>query len=170
MFVINVVNAMNAQIQTSSWHDGYWGEWRRHTSRIHPSYNKYKLYGNYSGFIVYNNGDHPSEFIFKFQINTFDFIEPTKKIKKQMIKLNKWYEYSGEVEYYVTEKYPTITAVLRTYGFPYFSNNSGSAGNPCVKRTANATIKIAPYKDHPECYNIYFDDVAVAITLDGVHF
>ena len=158
-----VVNSMNAQIKTSSWYDGYWGEWRSH-------YKEYKIYGNYSGFIVYKNGDHPSEFIFKFNINMFDFLEPPKKIKKQMIELNKWYKYPGTVEYYVTESYPTITAVLRTFGFPYFNSNSGSTGNPCVKRTADATIQIAPYKDHPECYNIYFDDVAVAISLNGVHF
>ena len=24
-------------------------------------------------------------------------------------------------------------------------------GNPCVKRAAGATIKIAPYKEHPKC-------------------
>lgn len=74
------------------------------------------------------------------------------------------------MEYYVTENYPTIEAILRAYEFPYFNCTSGSNGNPCVKRTAHATIKIAPYKKHPECYNIYFDNVAVGISFDGVHF
>ena len=87
-----------------------------------------------------------------------------------MLKQRKWYEYHGTVEYYVTEQYPTITSVLKTFEFPTFDCDSGTDGNPCVKRTANATIKIAPYKDHPRCYNIYFDDVVVAIDLGSAHF
>lgn len=46
---------MNAQIRTCSWHDGYWGEWKSHTTRYYslpPSY-EYDLYGNNSGFIIY---------------------------------------------------------------------------------------------------------------------
>ena len=163
-----IVITMNAQIQTSSWHDGYWGQWRSHSSSIDYRYNKYSLYGGYSGFIIYEKNVHPSEYIFKFQINSY--IAPDKKDIKYHMKNNIWYEYSGTVEYYVTERYPTIEAVLREYEFPYFNCNSGSAGNPCVKRATNATIKIMPYKKHPECYNIYFDNVAVAITLEGVHF
>ena len=161
---------MKAQIKTNSWHDGYWGEWKSHTTRYYrlpPSY-KYNLYGNASGFIIYEKGAHPSEYIFKFQAS--NYVTPDKKTKKSHYKNNIWYEYSGIVEYYVTEKYPTIEAVLKAYEFPYFNCNSGSNGNPCVKRTSQATIKIAPYKKHPECYNIYFDNVAVGISFDGVYF
>ena len=81
-----------------------------------------------------------------------------------------WYEYSGFVEYYVTEQYPTITAILRAFEFPKFNCNSGSDGNPCVKRTARATIKIAPYKKRPKCYNIYFDNIGVAIDMEDSFF
>ena len=97
-------------------------------------------------------------------------IIPDKKTIKEHYKSNKWFEYSGTAEYYVTENYPTIAAILKAYDFPHFNSKSGYDGNPCVKRTAKAIIKIAPYKKHPECYNIYFDDVAVAISFDGVHF
>ena len=41
---------------------------------------------------------------------------------------------------------------------------------PCVKRTVQATIKIAPYKDHPKVYNIWFEDVAMAIDLGNMYF
>lgn len=159
-----------AQISTVSFHDGYWGKWKSHTTRFiysPPSY-YYSLFGNYSGFIIYSKYDHPSEYIFKFQAD--NYTNPDKKIIKEHLKNNSWYEYSGTVEYYVTEEYPTIEAVLRKYEFPYFNYNSGYEGNPCVKRTARATIKIAPYKKHPQCYNIYFDNVAVGIDMEDSYF
>lgn len=165
-------SVLKAQIKTCSYHDGYWGEWRSHTTRYTyisaPPRFDYNLYGGYSGFIIYNKGAHPSEYFFKFEANSY--ITPDKKAIKYHMKNNLWYEYSGTVEYYVTEEYPTIAAVLRAYEFPHFNCNSGSIGNPCVKRTASATIKIAPYKKQPECYNIYFDNVAVGISFDGAHF
>ena len=169
MLVI-IVNVMNAQIKTCSWHDGYWGNWISHTTRYHtlpPTY-EYDLSGSESGFIIYKKGDHPSKYIFKFQANNYDV--PDKKTIKLHYKNNIWYEYSGTVEYYVTESYPTIEAILKAFEFPHFNCDSGYNGNPCVKRTANATIKIAPYHKYAECYNIYFDNVAVGIAFDGVHF
>ena len=93
-----------------------------------------------------------------------------KSTIKNHLKNNLWYEYSGTVEYYVTEDYPTIESVLRTFDFPYFNCNSGYNGNPCVKRTAKATIKIAPYKKRPKVYNIYFDNVAVGIYMEDSYF
>lgn len=170
LFVI-IANAIKAQIKTSSWHDGYWGEWKSHTIWEYSNgsrWNEYHLYGGYSGFCIYKEHDHPSDYLFRFQIDSY--IIPDKKTIKEHYKNKKWFEYSGTVEYYVTENYPTIAAILKAYEFPYFNSSSGYDGNPCVKRTAKAIIKIAPYKKHPECYNIYFDDVAVAISFDGVHF
>ena len=61
-------------------------------------------------------------------------------------------------------------SVLKAYEFPYFNADSGYEGNPCVKRTADAIIKIAPYKKRPQCYNIYFDGVAVGIDMENTIF
>jgi len=163
-----IANVIKAQIKTNSWHDGYWGVWKSHTSSLGSRFNEFSLYGNYSGFIIYKKDAHPSEYIFKFKADSY--VTPDKKTIKYHRKNNVWYEYSGTVEYYVTESYPTIAAILKAFEFPIFNCNSGSSGNPCVKRTAKAIIKIEPYKEHPECYNIYFDDVAVAISFDGAHF
>lgn len=165
------VGIVNAQISTCPYYNGYWGKWKSHTTRYmysSPSY-RYGLFGGYSGFIIYNKSDHPSKYIFKFDINSY--VTPDKKSKKLHYKNNIWYEYSGTVEYYVTERYPTILDILKAFDFPYFSYDSGSEGNPCVKRTARATIKIAPYEDHPKCYNIYFDNIGLGIDLDeGLYF
>lgn len=167
---MTMAHSIRAQISTCSWHDGYWGQWKSHTTRytyISPSY-EYDIYGSYSGFIIYKKGDHPSEYIFKFQ--TDSYTAPDKKTINYHMKNELWYEYSGFVEYYVTEQYPTITAILRAFEFPKFNCNSGSDGNPCVKRTARATIKIAPYKKRPKCYNIYFDNIGVAIDMEDSFF
>ena len=166
--MMTIFLSASAQISTCSWHDGYWGQWKSHSSSVDWRYNEYSLYGNFSGFIIYKKGAHPSEFIFKFE--TKYFTTPDKKTIKSHLKNNTWYEYSGTVEYYVTEEYPTIAAILKAYEFPHFNCNSGSSGNPCVKRTANATIKIAPYKKQPKCYNIFFDGVAVGIDMENTSF
>lgn len=167
IFVITA-NAIKAQIATCSWHDGYWGQWKSHSSSLGARYNDFSLFGNYSGFIIYKKGAHPSEYIFKFQ--AYSYVTPDKQTIKSHLKNNLWYEYSGTVEYYVTENYPTIAAILKAFDFPYFNCNSGSPGNPCVKRTANAIIKIAPYKKRPQCYNIYFDDIGVGIDMENSYF
>ena len=86
------------------------------------------------------------------------------------MKDNTWYEYTGTVEYYVTEEYPTIESILRAFEFPKFNFKSGSEGNPCVKRTTNAKVKIAPYNKRPKCYNIWFDNIAVGIDLGTSYF
>ena len=160
-----------AQISTCAYHDGYWGEWISHTFRYGygiPDKEQFKLYGNYSGFIIYQATDHPSEYIFKFNADSYS--TPDKKTIKYHLKNNLWYVYTGTVEYYVTESYPTITSILKAYDFTYFNCNSGSAGNPCAKRTARATIKIAPYKKRPKCYAIYFDNVGIGIDLENCYF
>lgn len=124
----------NAQIRTCYYLDGYWGQWESIS---------YKIYGNNSGYVIYL-GTHPSNYVFKFQIDSYK--APDKKTIKRHRKNNLWYEYSGYVEYYVSEKYPTVRAMLQKYGFPFMDNSSGVDGNPRVKRTAKAKIQIEPYK------------------------
>lgn len=158
--------AAKAQISTCAYYDGYWGEWTQ--QYLLPLYSweqrkdYYNLYGNYSGFIIYDKEFHPSQYCFKFQIN--NYVPPTKKQIKEHYKKKEWYEYSGTAEYYVVERAPTIKDVLKQFGFPIYHFGMGP------KRVANATIKIAPYKKRPQVYNIWFDDVAVAVSLDYIQF
>lgn len=154
----------------SFYYDGYWGNWDRTQS--------VRFNGNYSGFVCYWDGsswqDHPSQWFFRFQIN--NYIEPTKKEKKQHLKKNIWYEYTGTVEYYISDEYQDIKSVLKSSNTPIYrfvrpSTHRVEKGEmPCVKRTAQARIKIAPYKDHPKVYNIWFENVGVAIDLEDTYF
>ena len=155
----------HAQISTCAYYDGYWGEWKKqYTEFLYSSNSSYiKIYGNYSGFIVYNTSSHPSEYTFKFQIDSYTI--PTKELLKYHRKNNIWFEYTGYVEYFIDNSYPTIKEALRIFGFAYVSNNPSA-----IKRTAKARIKIAPYKDHPIVYNIFFEDVGIGIDLGTVYF
>lgn len=148
---------VQAQISTCAYYDGYWGEWKKQYYTYSESC-RYKIYGNYSGFIVHYNTDHPSKYIFKFQADSYS--QPTKETIKYHWKNKTWYEYNGFVEYFIDNSYPTIKSALKTWSFAFITNTSDH-----VKRTARATIKIAPYKDHPRVYNIYFEDVGIAIDL-----
>ena len=43
-------------------------------------------------------------------------------------------------------------------------------GRPTKKVTKKATIKIAPFKDRPQTYNIWFENVGFAINLNDTYF
>lgn len=139
--------------------DGYWSQWKE--LRDHGSYSDYqcRLYGNYGGFQIYNYNKNPWDYFFKFEITAFS--KPTKEEIKAHYKNGQWYEYYGIVEYFVSEDYPTIESSLRTGRFVGEDFTYGKK----VKRSTVAKIRIAPYKTHPEVYNILFDDVGVAIQI-----
>lgn len=162
LFLTIIPYCVYAQLSTCAYYDGYWGEWKKE----YYSYTKqswYDIYGNYSGFIVYFESFHPSTYLFKFQINSYK--TPTKDEMKYHRKNNTWYEYSGTAEYFVNSEYPTIKDALKSSGrFPRVKNGEG------YKKTVHATIKIAPYKDHPRLYNIFFEDVAIALDIGNWQF
>ena len=151
-----------AQLSTNAYYNGYWGEWKKQYFE-YSSQTMYELYGNYSGFILYSSYSHPSEYVFKFQID--NYIPVTKETIKYHKKNNIWYEYSGSVEYFINSDYPTIKAALMTWNIPHVKNTVEN-----IKKTARAKIQIAPYKDHPRVYNIWFEDVGVAIDLGNWSF
>lgn len=162
-----LTQSVAAEFGCSAYYDGYWSSW-------HTIYAE--CYGKYSSFILYSSDVHPSNYFFKFTINNYQ--QPTSKEIKAHRKSNTWYEYQGTVEYYVHEDYPTIKDVLKKEGFPfiyyidkpYWHNWGYDAKKPIVRRTAIATIKIAPYKKHPETYNFLFDNVGFAIDMRGNSF
>lgn len=175
LLVLAIPLYASSQIKVAGYFDGYWGEWENayiSAASIYDRIDYYfpyvKIYGDYSGFCTYLSDTHPSSYTFKFQISNYS--EPDKKKKKEYLKANKWYEYSGIVEYYVRDDLPTILDVLKcgsAFGrIPMIQPSEKSAR----KKTARATIQIAPYKDHPKVYNIWFEGVGVGIDLNTVYF
>ena len=84
--------------------------------------------------------------------------------------MDKWYEYSGTVEYYISDDDPSVLAMFRKKKGVYFIASTLKNGRPTKKITSKATIKIAPFKDLPNTYNIWFDGVGFAISLNGSSF
>lgn len=168
-----------ATFRTCCYYNGYWGEWKDTWVRC---------WGNYSGFILYSSGDHKSDYYFRFQID--DYTEPSKKEIKKHRKTDTWWTYTGTVEYYISDVYPTFKSCLMDLGHPltkkdtedsYYTNkklplaraaNMRNSGKTIgfTRVTSRATIKIAPYKKHPNTYNIWIDDVGFGISLNGNSF
>lgn len=146
------------QIRTCVNIDGYWGDWSNDGVYIPENY--YAITGRTTDFVVYSKFGHPSEYIFRVVITNYQ--NPTKGQIKLFRKNNKWYTYTGYVEYC-----PQYDGIKKEYTLAKFIENFNH-GN-CyynenrVKRYA--TIKIAPYKKSPRVYNIWFEGYGVGIQL-----
>lgn len=154
------------RVATAAYVRGYWTSWVNRSPNIGSTFQDIYVQpmhrgGTFSGMEIRKNGMQPWDWCFKFEID--NYVKPDKKARKQNQKSNTWYVYSGWVEYYVTDEFPTISKVLEYYQFPLIQPTGDTAR---AKRRARATIKIAPYKKAPECFNIYFDGVAVGISFD----
>lgn len=147
--------AQDYGMKYSCYYDGYWGAWC-------DCVYYYSIYGNYGGFNFYYSSSHPSDYLFRFQINSY--MPPSKYEIKKHWKSQQPFVYQGVVEYYVDQYCPTAKDALKKY--PIFVSNSESA----IKKISAAEIRILPYKKHPVCYNIFFDDVGFAISLGTASF
>lgn len=137
----------------------YKGSWSSWTSA--PG-NIYK-YNDGSGFLLKTAGQ---VVFFSFEINNYN--APTKKEIKEHLRSNTWFEYSGVVEYYVNDSYPTSEDIAKHCHLVYPDPRHDITPN--VLRTCKATIKVAPYKKEPECYNIFFDGIGIGISVRGLKF
>lgn len=151
---------------------GAWSEWR-------PSSLYADIYGNRESVlesfeIIYGHIYVDSDFggisleehgvtYFKFRID-YPFQVAPKKVRKEHLKTGEWYVYKGTVEYYVCDAYPTAQDLAKINYL--VTPDPRSDSTPCVKRICkDATIKIAPYKKRPVCYNIWFDGIGVGIDI-----
>lgn len=162
MILVLVCIVATAQIKTCCYFDGYWSDWQYSNSVIR---------GGYNGFMIYKSSDGPWYPLFKFIINNY-YIPSDKETRKNNITYNRWYEFSGTVEYYISDDFTSAYQCFKKNGGPHFvrSKYYQDLGMPVKKITSRATIKIAPFKDHPKVYNIWFDNVALGIDLDTLHF
>lgn len=154
LILVAFPNNVLAQISSSAYYDGYWGKWNDEIMCT--------AFGNYSGFTIYWKTDHPSNYLFKFQIESY--FPPSKDMIKSHYKNQVPFEYSGYVEYFVSDYYPTIKSALQAVGFAFVKKEDGNI------RTSKAIIKILPYKKHPRCYNILFEGIAIGIDLGRWEF
>ena len=134
---------------------GVWSPWERISTET-------SRYDDGSG-VVFTTGGLT---YFSFQIS--NFIPPSRERLKEHRKSGEWLEYSGYVEYYVNDQLPTAGDIAKECRL--VRPNPRTDVTPTVKRQTYATIKIAPYKDMPEVYNLRFDDIAIGISIQGLRF
>lgn len=108
----------------------------------------YVIKGSIDDFIIYIPGCTPADFTTHIKINNFN-LNINKKEKKSRLKDNKWYEYTGVMEFYFDPNVDSIEKWLRK--FPTVPNPNWSNAE---KRTIPVQVMIAPYKDKPETYII----------------
>lgn len=172
VFCLMSVYVSNAQnVELAHYYDGYWSShWESYDYLVIVN-------GTYNKFCLHLYSVHPSEFFFKVSISN-----PSKYSDqeiRQRYKSKEWLVYKGVVEYYVTDKYPTIKDVLKGIqkhelawgwiGGDYNTKEDDAKrfGGIAVKRTAEAEVRIKPYRKNEKgrVYNIFFDDVGIAIRI-----
>lgn len=154
----NVVDAqIDATKNISFCYKGAWSSWV-------PMYESLYRSTDWSSLILKTK---PGQINF-FEIDIKNYSFPSKKDIKKHLKENKWYEYTGTVEYYVNDDYPTAEVVAKRERL--VMPNPRIDQTPNVKRTAKATIKIQPFKKTPKVYNVWFDNIAVGLDISNVKF
>jgi len=153
---------VSAQIKRAAYFDGYWSDWKSN-SQVN-----WAIRGGYGGFIIYPEESGPWDPWFSFKID--NFYMPDAKTRKQNFKSGLWYEFTGTVEYYISDDYISAYQIFRSSRGASFVNPKQPGERPTKKITSRATIKIAPYKDHPKVYNIWYDNVGLGIDLNNIYF
>lgn len=130
---------------------GEWSSWKEYPGRTFTNANNTVIALKTQGGQQY----------FAFSID--NFILPSKKELKNHQKNGKFFEYNGTVEYCVNDTYPTAEAIAKacTFVLP----NPRYDQTPTVTRTASARISVAPYKKKPTVFNIWFDNIGIAISV-----
>lgn len=132
---------------------GYWGRWK--------NYYEYDTYGGYGtrwaywgekdNFVVYRQGDHPSDFSYRITILSFD----ENKLPK-----DEWKEYRGYVEYHSYD--PSYSSGNSEYFVRHQLPELSSSGNYVIKRWATIKVK----RGSPSyTYNVLFDNVGFGVTI-----
>lgn len=128
-----------------------WGQWKESMTLSYS--NGYLIVKIDRGeYVIYKNFDHPSNYVFRVKINNF-YIDKNKKSRKEHIKNNEWYEFTGIVEIYTdSETFISQFPYVPTHDKPEIKSNMFSA-----------RIKVEPYKKSPKTLNIFFDNVGLGL-------
>lgn len=138
----------------SSYIKGYWGEWRE-------AYPPMLANGKYDNIVLYPKGNHPSDYCVHLIIEGFNG-KIDKKEKKRRIKNDESYQYNGTIEIYLANTAPNLLDWVKSFG-GITTPNSTYQG--IIKKSYPAIIKIKPYKENPELYMVYFENLGIAFTF-----
>lgn len=152
------VLAIGAYAQTpiqgvSSYIKGYWGEWKTPLPFLYAK-------GSYDNIVLYPRGNHPSDFCVHLIIKDFRG-KIDKKEKKRRLKEDDSYQYNGSIEFYLSDTERTVLDWVKSFGIMTPDTKYKDA----YKVSFPAIIKIKPYKDNPELYMVFFENMGIAFTF-----
>jgi hypothetical protein len=142
-------------IKTAIFQNGIWYPWEKGSGVIQS--------GTYNQFTVHHHTEDPSKFYFRITIDNFYI--PDKKTRKEHIKNNEWYEYTGYIEYWIDDEHLNFLSCLPNYdrllpnaALPWYKYD----GRPSIIKKSPAKIQIQPYEKTPQIYNIWFEGIGYA--------
>ena len=138
----------------SSYINGFWSEWKTPLPLLYAK-------GNCDNLVLYTKGEHPSDFCVHLTIKGFQN-KIDKKEKKRRLKENDSYQYNGTIEFYLSETAPTVLNWIKFFGGIMTPNPKYK---DAYKVSYPAIIKIKPYKDYPELYMVFFENMGIAFTF-----
>ena len=160
LFLLVFCGLFKFQINAQSICFNYKGEWSPWEDIRY-----FKVYRNNdcSGLTLKTNGGLKA---LSFQITNFRF--PDKKEREEHLKSGKSFSYYGTIEYYVNSALPTAEDIAKRCLLvaPY---PRSEIETPTLRRSV-CEIRIKPFKKEPEVWNIFFDNIGIAISTKGLKF
>lgn len=150
---INIVSGQKIAFN----YKGEWSQWEFLRGLTISRYN------DCSGLILKTNGGLKA---FSFRINNFRF--PDKKERKEHEKSGQPFYFHGTVEYYVNNVLPTASDIAKKCWLIAPSPRNEQVP-PTLKRSS-CEIRILPFKKEPEIWNIFFDNIGIAVSTKGLKF
>lgn len=136
--------AADPYIYLCEYRGGYWGEWERSYTCAAK--------GNVGSFVLYRDGDHPSEWGMKVTVNG---LNSTKDLDS-----DEWDSFSGLFEFYSTQ----TTTSKAVQNVVHLWNSSYMRPHGSIHYSRPATIK-AQRGFGRVTYNVFFDGVGIGIIL-----
>lgn len=160
LIVILGLVLMSVAVKAISWsyfYDGLWSEWS-------PRYFA-RASGNWHDFVIYNaNGGSIHNYLFRITIDNPETL-PDKKQRKVMFKNKQWLEFTGTIEYYICDDYPTAYDIFKK-NWQWIEYNYSDT-RPVIKVKKIVTIKISPTKgDKIGTYNLWWENVGFGFSFD----
>lgn len=148
--------AYSQWIKTAVNQNGTWYPWRQGHGVT--------LSGSWDYFAVHSIYYDSSRFYFKIKIDNFTI--PPKKVRKDHLKSNTWYEYSGYIEYWIDDDHLDFISALEDEALKLLPGAAVPwlqfGGRPSIVKKSPAKIMIQPYKSYPQLFNIWFEGIGYA--------
>lgn len=155
-------------VDAANWnfyYDGFWHDWE---------YIGNRFAGSWNDLILYNSADGIENYTLRVTIDNPQ-VMPNKKQRKEMLKTKQWIDFTGTVEYFICDDYPTAYDIFKKYrsglwhSLIYHNWRDKNWNQRPTKRVKkNVRIQVAPFKNNNiRTYNIWWDNVGLGITLDN---